>query len=106
MFGLTSLPVPLVLMPLVSLGPEQSPRRVSRLHVSPHSVLLSSRRLTAPPPIFGQIRPQNVRSCLKHDTLEKIFMSFHDPDPDYLGLMVFGAVIGIFTASIISALFL
>ena len=33
-------------------------------------------------------------------------MSFHDPDPDYLGLMVFGAVIGIFTASIISVLFL
>ena len=105
MFGLTSLPVPLVLMPLVSLGPEQSPRRVSRLHVSSHGVPLSSRRLTAPP-IFGQIRPQNVRSCLKHVTLEKIFMSFHDPDPDYLFLMVFGAAICIFTASVISALFL
>ena len=32
-------------------------------------------------------------------------MSFHDPDPDYLGLMISGAVIGIFAAFIITALF-
>ena len=33
-------------------------------------------------------------------------MSFHDPDPDYFGLMISGAAICIFTASVISALFL